>query len=445
MDEIIGNLLVSLLLTAIAYMAFPLIKLLINGGRFAKNIAHKIALWNSVVLGAVFCIATIAVSEDGTLWNGAPAVLYYWINRSILTDKNATEDAPSKEQIIKSQKRKNIVFKILKGIGAFILAFISSEMLLMVILGDSVEGTTALLLVFLVAIPFFALYFWLLTRNDKKKAEKAYKSACGEVPSRSTATTNVSRPPQISYVNETPKTYGNFNVMGSDIALHTPPAPKNISFCRKCGAKLLDNSQFCHNCGTKAMIETTAKEVPTKTKQITPIDKLVMLTVGLPAALADKSEEEMNIVKNQFTYCEAVIFAEFFIRANALEVAPSRDVAMKFSDTYIEAVIKEATNTIPDTESFFADMFYERATLYDSIVMNSKDPIMDVVEVLTHIIHKEMVDGVYIPVDSKDFRYFGGIFENIAIKTELVSLFQCINDCTSDTMQELKEYLKSLG
>ena len=63
---------------------------------------------------------------------------------------------------------------------------------------------------------------------------------------------------------------------------------------------------------------------------------------------------------------------------------------------------------------------------------------------LTHIIHKELDDETYITVDNKDFRYFGGIFENLAIKTELVSLFQCINDCTADTMQELKEYLKTL-
>ena len=101
MDIVLG-----ILVTAIAYMAFPLIKLLTHGGRFPKNRAHKIALWNSIVLGAVFCIATIAVSEDGTIWNGAPAVLYYWINRSILTDKNAQDEPISKSQAEKTQKRK---------------------------------------------------------------------------------------------------------------------------------------------------------------------------------------------------------------------------------------------------------------------------------------------------------------------------------------------------
>ena len=438
------DIVLSLLLTAIAYMAFPLIKLLTHGGRFPKNRAHKIALWNSIVLGAIFCIATIAVSEDGTIWNGAPAVLYYWINRSILTDKNAQDEPISKSQAEKTQKRKNTGINILKGIGALLLSIISSEMLLMVIVGDSVEGSTALLLMFLVAIPFFVLYFWLFTRRSKKKEQSSYTPTYKGTSSQTTTPAKITRPPQISYADEKPKNYGNYNVYGSDIALQTSPAPQSISFCRKCGAKLLDGSQFCHKCGTKAMLETQEQKKATKTAQITPIEELVLLTVGLPAAIADKSEEEMNIVKNQYVYCDAIIFAEFFIRANALELAPSRDIAMKFSDRYIDAVIKETINTVPDTDTFFADMFYSRATLYDSIVMNSKEPIVDVVEVLTHIIHKEIDDNSYVKTDDKNFRYFGGIFENLAIKTELVGLFRCINDVTEDAMKELKEYMSTL-
>ena len=156
----------SVLLTAIAYMAFPLIRLIVNGGRFPKNRAHKIALWNSIILGAGFCIATSAVSESGTVWNCAPAVLYYWINRSILADKDAQDEPAS--QVQAGKVKKNIATNIPKGIGALILGIISSEILLMLILGDSVEGSTALMLVFLVALPISALYFWLLIRLGKK-------------------------------------------------------------------------------------------------------------------------------------------------------------------------------------------------------------------------------------------------------------------------------------
>lgn len=244
------SIILSLVLTAVAYMVFPLIRLLINGGRFAKNRAHKIALWNSIVLGAFFCITTIAVSEDGTIWNGAPAVLYYWINRAILTDKDAEDEVPSKSQIEKSKKRKNVWMKSLKGVGAFILGIISSEMLLMIILGDSVEGTTALLLMFLVAIPFFVLYFWLFTRNDKKKSEESYVPVFEEGSSRSTAT-YTTRPPQISYTDEKPKVHGNYNFSGSDIALETKP--RHIAYCRKCGNKLMPDSAFCNMCGTQVL------------------------------------------------------------------------------------------------------------------------------------------------------------------------------------------------
>ena len=91
MDDLFANLLVSLLLTAVAYMAFPLLRLAINHGKFEKKRAKKIALWNSIVVGTFFCIVTIGTSDGGTTWNAAPAVLYYFINRALLTDKDASE------------------------------------------------------------------------------------------------------------------------------------------------------------------------------------------------------------------------------------------------------------------------------------------------------------------------------------------------------------------
>lgn len=356
------DIILSILPTVIAYMTFPLIKLLINGGRFPKNRAHKIALWNSIVLGVVFCIMTIAVLEDGTIWNGAPAVLYYWVNRLILTDKNAQDEPLSKSQAEKALKIKNIGINILKGIGALFLSIISSEMLLMVLVGDSIRGSTALILMLFVALLFFVLYFGLFTRHSKKK--ESYAPTYTETSSRATTPAKITRPPQISYVDEPKKNYDNNIVYGCDIALHASSDPQSILFCRKCGAKLLDGSQFCHQCGTKAMLETQEKKKTTKSAEITPVEELVLLTVGLPAAIADKSEEEMNIVKNQYVYCDAIIFTAFFIRANALEVlAHSREIAMKFSDRYIDAVIKETINTVPDIETLFEDMFYSRATL----------------------------------------------------------------------------------
>lgn len=85
------SIILGLLLTAVIYLAFPLIKLLINDGKFSKEEAHKIALWNSIVLGIIFCVLTSAISDGNVAWNAAPAVLYYWINCTILTKKDVDE------------------------------------------------------------------------------------------------------------------------------------------------------------------------------------------------------------------------------------------------------------------------------------------------------------------------------------------------------------------
>ena len=217
-----------------------------------------------------------------------------------------------------------------------------------------------------------------------------------------------------------------------------------IMFCRKCGAKLHEDSTFCHKCGTKTIPDSPKKEKASELASTTPIEKLALLTASLPSFVAKNSKEEPNFTKNNYTYCDAVIFAEFFIRANALEVAPSQDVALKFSDEYIAAVTKSTIELLPEAKPFFADMFYSRATLYDNIVLNSKEPTHEVVEILSHIIHKEVDENEYVEVADKTFRYFGGIIENLAIRTELVALFECLHSCTKETMDELKEYLKSM-
>lgn len=57
-------------------------------------------------------------------------------------------------------------------LGLFILGVISAEMILMLILGDSIEGTKALLLMLLVSIPFTVLYLFLYKKSFEKKLRK---------------------------------------------------------------------------------------------------------------------------------------------------------------------------------------------------------------------------------------------------------------------------------
>ncbi len=178
MDELFANLLLSLILTIIAYMAFPLIRLLINHGKFEKKRAKKIALWNSIVVGAFFCILTVS-GDSGSTWNAAPAFLYYWINCAILTDKNATNATTPNMNVKTASSNQEFV-----------------------------------------------------------------------------------RPPQVSNIGETPKTYGTYNINGSDVALKKETAEEQpkIQFCRKCGNKLAHDSIFCNKCGTRIITDTGKEE-----------------------------------------------------------------------------------------------------------------------------------------------------------------------------------------
>ena len=97
MDESFAKPLLMVILTAIFYMAFPIIRLWINQGKFEKKKARKIALWNSIIVGGFFFILTVSISEAGTTWSAAPAAIYYFINRAILTDKDSEEDIPPVE------------------------------------------------------------------------------------------------------------------------------------------------------------------------------------------------------------------------------------------------------------------------------------------------------------------------------------------------------------
>ena len=60
-------------------------------------------------------------------------------------------------------------------LALFIAGVISSEMILMVLLGDSVEGVAALLLMLLCSIPFTFLYVYLYRKSFEKKYIAATK------------------------------------------------------------------------------------------------------------------------------------------------------------------------------------------------------------------------------------------------------------------------------
>ncbi|MGN0974154.1 MAG: hypothetical protein ACI4OT_05365 [Bacilli bacterium] len=80
------------------------------------------------------------------------------------TFKSTEQKQIERKQTIEKHRKNSNIWKCI-GIG--FLSFISSEMLLMILLGDSIEGNLALLLVLIVTIPFFALYYYLFIKRKK--------------------------------------------------------------------------------------------------------------------------------------------------------------------------------------------------------------------------------------------------------------------------------------
>lgn len=80
-----NDLLFAVLKTAFAYMAIPIVLLLIRQKRFDESVGGLIALCNSIVLGLIFCILS---AKNNASWNAFPAFLYYYINKRILTKKS---------------------------------------------------------------------------------------------------------------------------------------------------------------------------------------------------------------------------------------------------------------------------------------------------------------------------------------------------------------------
>lgn len=186
----IAIIIIAIHLTAICYMAFPILRLIIHRGKFERKKARRIALWNSIVLGVIFFVLNAALFESASA--PTPAIIYFWINFAILAKK----------------KEKNVI-------------------------EENVEE--------------------IIEENQTETTLKVIKPE---------------RAPQLSFPDETPKVYGDYNVYGKDIAYVPPvektvikntaiPAVENekendtICFCRKCGNKLREGTLFCSKCGTR--------------------------------------------------------------------------------------------------------------------------------------------------------------------------------------------------
>ena len=90
----------AILLTAFVYLIFPIIYVA-NNGKVGPKKGRRLALRNTFVCALIFFLITLIIvvsSEENSNaeiggYSLAPAFFYYFIAKTIFTDKNLTDDA----------------------------------------------------------------------------------------------------------------------------------------------------------------------------------------------------------------------------------------------------------------------------------------------------------------------------------------------------------------
>ena len=187
-------------------------------------------------------------------------------NPSGTTNKTFTatfkSDAQKKAEQDRRDKNKSIVTKILKYLGCFALGILSSELILMIIVGDSIEGGAALLLLFVVAIPVSFLYYYLFVGRKNAYSSNPKNQNTQQTSSYSNLFPNseIHRKQNVDTKSISDKRAEELlrSLMDDDSTSHNQNAeqPTNstnteVRFCRKCGNRLTVGSLFCNKCGTK--------------------------------------------------------------------------------------------------------------------------------------------------------------------------------------------------
>lgn len=81
------SVILGVLLTFVCYTAYPFITTKVKRKKYNKKECQKMAMWNSIIVGFIFCVIT-AIFDSNATWSAGPAFLYYWINKDLWVDKS---------------------------------------------------------------------------------------------------------------------------------------------------------------------------------------------------------------------------------------------------------------------------------------------------------------------------------------------------------------------
>lgn len=95
------KILLGIVLTAICYLTYPFVQIILLKKKYDSQSLKTMALWNSMIIGIIFLIYTCSKNQNIS-WSAGPAIFYYWMNMSIWPDRK-------KSRITKLNNKRNFI------------------------------------------------------------------------------------------------------------------------------------------------------------------------------------------------------------------------------------------------------------------------------------------------------------------------------------------------
>lgn len=123
--------LISLVITAIMYMAFPFFKFyIVQDKKYSKQDFNKICIINSVIVATINLIIGINAIENYQV-NFAPACIWYFVNYAVWPKMAMTKEALEQEKSAKKKMQKKEKDELKKIIILGIVAIVVTEIVVM--------------------------------------------------------------------------------------------------------------------------------------------------------------------------------------------------------------------------------------------------------------------------------------------------------------------------
>lgn len=297
-DNNYNNIITSFIITVITYV-LPMVIVRMNGP-LSKKKAHNFALGNSIIVALIFII--IKMGNGVSIGSFSPALLYYFINKTILNsgfkgeeplstkgagvftlkDSNGSEGSNNKNDIELKKiyqsldiNIKKIVFK--SGLGDFISTFQSMQYLL-----GSEYSRMELINIY--------VDVWMSLENNEPnevisliQSQYVSKDISEKASILTSFVVNHKKNNSLNFISNeihsTTEVSLEKNILNKDNN-HLQTKPENYEphteikkleqneitykVCTKCNYKNSTNSKFCSNCGSKLLIKPFCKNCGSK-------------------------------------------------------------------------------------------------------------------------------------------------------------------------------------